>query len=59
MVREIKKITLEEANKDYIKMAEEVGHDIKNDYWKFPKDLRSSNPHYMVVFKIVECNTTA
>lgn len=27
--------------KDYIKMAEEVGHDIKNDYWKFPKDLRT------------------
>ena len=28
---------------DYILMAEKAGHNVKEDYWKFPKDLRKSH----------------
>lgn len=28
---------------DYIKMAEDIGHDINDEYWKYPKDLRKAH----------------
>lgn len=33
--------------KDYIRLAEEQGHNIKDDYWKYPKDLKAAHDKLM------------
>ena len=33
--------------KDYIKVAKEVGHNVNNDYWKYPKDIYSFHDKVM------------
>lgn len=33
--------------KDYIRLAEEQGHNIKEDYWKYPKDLKEAHDKLM------------
>lgn len=39
---------------DYIRMAKRAGHDIKDRYWKFPKDLKKAHDKVMKEVKRIE-----
>ena len=40
-------ITLVEYYQDYIRMAKFCGHNLKDDYWRFPKDLNKAHDKVM------------
>ena len=45
---------------DYIRTAERCGHDIKDNYWKFPKDLKKAHDKVMREYdRIVEARRMA
>ena len=39
---------------DYIRMAKRVGHDVKDPYWKFPKELKKAHDKVMKEVERVE-----
>lgn len=39
---------------DYIRMAKRAGHDVKDHYWKFPKELKKAHDKVMKEVKRVE-----
>lgn len=39
---------------DYIRMAKRAGHDVKDPYWKFPKELKKAHDKVMKEVKRVE-----
>lgn len=38
---------------DYIRMAEYCGHDMKEDYWKYPKSIKKAHDKAMKQYKLV------
>ena len=41
------KMALVEFYQDYVRMAKFCGHNLKDDYWRFPKDLNKANDKVM------------
>lgn len=41
---------------DYIDAVKKVGHDLRDKYWKYPKDLRGAHDKVMEELKILEAN---
>ena len=40
--------------RDYIEMAKYVGHDIKDDYWKYPADIKKAHDKVMAEYNNVK-----